>query len=142
MGRKGVAVSDPLSDLFTRLRNGQRARLASVSLRYSRFAISILDLLVREGYLLGVRVIPPASPRAPQYNTLEAFLKYDPQGRPSIKSINRVSIPSRKVVTSIAKLPVPKGGLASWILTTPKGVMTCAQARANRVGGEIIGIVE
>jgi small subunit ribosomal protein S8 len=142
MGRKGVYVADPLSDLFTRLRNGQRARRASVSLRYSRFAISILDLLVREGYLLGVRVVTPVSPRAPQYNTLEAFLKYDSQGRPCIKSIDRVSTPSRRFTTPIGKLPVAKGGLASWILTTPKGVMTCAQARADRVGGEIIGIVE
>jgi small subunit ribosomal protein S8 len=135
-------VSDPLSDLFTRLRNGQRARRASVSLRYSNFAISILDLLVREGYLLGVRVVTPVSPRAPRYNTLEAFLKYDSRGQPCIKSIDRVSTPSQRFTTPIAKLPVAKGGLASWILTTPKGVMTCAQARADRVGGEIIGIVE
>jgi small subunit ribosomal protein S8 len=140
MGRKGVSLADPLSDLFTRLRNGQLARRASVSLPYSRFGLSVLELLVREGYLIGVRTVPPLSPRAPQYNTVQAFLKYDSVGTPAIQSISRVSTPSRRVTTSISRLPAANGGLATWILTTPKGVLTCAQARAAGVGGEVIGV--
>jgi small subunit ribosomal protein S8 len=141
MGRKGVSVSDPVSDLFTRIRNGQLARRASIGLPYSRFGLAILEVLVREGYLIGVRTVPPPSPRAPQYNTLQAFLKYDAAGQPAIKTIARTSTPSRRVSSAIQRLPLANGGLATWILTTPKGVLTCAQARAQNVGGEVLGMV-
>lgn len=141
MGRKGVSISDPVSDLFTRIRNGQMARRASIGLPYSKFAIAILGVLVREGYLIGARTVPPASPRAPQYNTLEAFLKYDAAGEPAIRSITRTSIPSRKITSSVRRLPVAKGGLGTLLLTTPKGVITCREAREFNVGGEILGEV-
>lgn len=142
MGRKGVWILDPVSDLFTRIRNGQLARRASIGSQYSRFGLAILDLLVREGYIVGVRIVPPAGPRAPQYNTLEILLKYDSTGSPAIKSIQRVSLPSRRIYSPVQKLPTPKGGLATLILSTPKGVLTGIEARAHRVGGEILGVVE
>lgn len=141
MGRKGVSISDPVSDLFTRIRNGQMARRASIGLPYSRFALAILSVLVREGYLVGVRKVPPSSPRAPQFDTLQAFLKYDAAGTPAIKTIERVSVPSRRVASSVRRIPVRNGGLATLLLTTPKGVLTCAEARAKNVGGEILGMV-
>lgn len=141
MGRKGVSISDPVSDLFTRLRNGQLAKRASVGLPYSKFGLAILAVLVREGYLIGARTIPPASPRAPQYNTVEAFLKYDASGEPAIRSISRVSIPSKTVFSSVRKLPASKGGLGTLLLTTPKGVITCREARELNVGGEVLGEV-
>jgi small subunit ribosomal protein S8 len=141
MGRKGVSISDPVSDLFARIRNGQLARRSSIGLPYSRFGLAILEVMVREGYILGVRTVPPPSPRAPQYNTLQAFLKYNAAGEPAIRTISRTSIPSRRVTSSVRKLPLVNGGLATLILTTPKGVLTCAEARAENVGGEIIGMV-
>lgn len=141
MGRKGVSVSDPVSDLFTRIRNGQMARRASIGLPYSRFALAILTVLVREGYMVGVRTVPPPSPRAPQFNTLQAFLKYDATGTPAIKTITRMSVPSRRVSSSVRKIPLINGGLATLLLTTPKGVLTCAEARSQNVGGEILGMV-
>lgn len=143
MGRRlGVFVADQISDMFTRIRNGQMARRTTVSLCYSKFSLAILDLLKREGYILGARVIHPESPKAPQYKTIEATLKYDGTGKPVIKSLTRVSKPSNASFTSIRNLPVANGGLATWILSTPKGVLTCAQARAENVGGEVIGLVE
>lgn len=141
MGRKGVSVSDPVSDLFTRIRNGQLAKRASIGLPYSRFALAILGVLVREGYLIGVRTVPPASPRAPQFNTLQAFLKYDSSGTPAIQSLTRTSTPSRRITSSVRRLPVHKGGLGTLLLTTPKGVITCREAREHNVGGEVLGSV-
>lgn len=141
MGRKGVSISDPVSDMFTRIRNGQMARRASIGVPFSRFRLAILALLVREGYLLGVRTVPPASPRDPQFNTLEVYLKYDSAGHPAIKSITRASTPSKPYFSSIRRLPLANDGLGTWILTTPKGVLTCAEARSQNVGGEVLGMV-
>lgn len=141
MGKKGVCLADPLSDLFTRLRNGQNARRVSIRTPYSRLLLSVLTVLLERGYLRGVRVIPPESPKAPQYNTMEVFLKYDPLGKGAIKSIARVSKPSRRVYTPIDKLPRASSGLGCFILSTPKGVLHCAEARRLRVGGELLGEV-
>lgn len=86
-------------------------------------------------------MIPPASPRAPQYNKIEIDLKYNTEGDGAIRKIRRVSKPSRRVYRSIHELPLASGGLGSWIMSTPKGVMHCAEAREKRVGGEILGEV-
>lgn len=117
------------------------ARKAAISVPFSRFRLAILGVLVREGYLLGVRTDPPASPRDPQFNSLQVFLKYDAAGIPAIKTIKRASTPSKPYFSSIGRLPPANGGLGTWILTTPKGVLTCAEARAHNVGGEVIGVV-
>lgn len=139
MGRKGVSVSDPISDLFTRLRNGQMARRVTVRAPYSRFAIAVLDVLVSRGYLHNFRVVPPASPIAPQYNQLEIALKYSADGTGAIRMIRRVSKPSRRVYKSIHQLPKASAGLGEWILSTPAGVMHCAEAREKMLGGEVLG---
>ena len=141
MGRKGVCVSDPLSDMFTRIRNGQMARRLSIRSPYSRLALSVLDVLVRQGYLRGVQVLYPESPKAPQYNQLEIFLKYDSQGNGAIRSIKRVSKPSRRVYRAINDLPKASGGLGCFLLSTNQGIMHCAEARCRRVGGEVLGEV-
>lgn len=142
MARRGVSLADPVSDLFTRIRNGQMARRVSISAPYFRFGMAIIELLARQGYVLGARIVPPASPRAPQFDTMEVFLKYDVAGSPAIKSIKRWSKPSRRFYTTVRNMPGRKSGLATVILTTPKGVLTCFEAKAQRVGGELLGIVE
>lgn len=139
MGRKGVLLCDPISDLFTRLRNGQAARRATILHPYSRFTAAVLASLHRHGYIAAFEVIPPASPRAPQYSTLQISLKYNLHGLPAIRRIRRVSKPSRRVYRGIHELPLASGGLGSWILSTPAGVLHCAEAREKRVGGEVLG---
>lgn len=141
MGRKGVVLADPISDLFTRIRNGQMARRAAILHPYSRFAAAVVQVLVSQGYLSGMRVVPPASPRAPQYNKIEIALKYDSEGNGAIKRIRRVSKPSNRIYRSVHELPLASGGLGSWILSTPKGVIHCAEAREKTVGGEVLGEV-
>lgn len=115
------------------------ARRASIRAPYSRLALSVLSVLVERGYVRGVRVVGPESVRAPQYDMLEIFLKYNAQGRGAISSIKRVSLPSRRVYKSIAELPLPAAGLGCFILSTHKGVIHCADARRLRVGGEVLG---
>lgn len=141
MRGKGVLLRDPVSDLFTRIRNGQNARRATILHPYSRFVSDIVDVLIKQGYVKSMRIIPPESPRAPQFNHLEISLRYDEHGEPAIKRLRRVSKPSRRVYRSIAQLPLASNGLGSWILTTPKGVIHCAEARKLNVGGEVLGEV-
>lgn len=139
MRGKGVLLRDPISDLFTRIRNGQAAKKATILHPYSRFASDIIKVFVRQGYLQSMKIVPPDGPRAPQFNHIEITLKYDVDGQPAIQRLRRVSKPSRKVFRSISKLPVASNGLGSWILTTPMGVLHCAEAREKNVGGEILG---
>lgn len=141
MGRKGVLLADPVSDLFTRIRNGQAAKRMSIRHPYSRFALSIVDALVRHSYVESVKIIPPASPKAPQFDHLEISLKYDNTGNGVIRKIKRISKPSRRIYRAIDELPLASGGLGAWILSTPKGVLHCAEARERRVGGEVLGEV-
>lgn len=134
-------VRDGVSDLFTRIRNGQAARRLSIKATYSKLALSILSVLVESGYLRGARVLHPTSYREPQYPTIEVFLKYNPQGKGAITNIARVSKPSRRVYRAIDELPLSNAGLGSFILSTNKGVIHCADARRLRVGGEVLGEV-
>lgn len=141
MGRKGVWLRDGLSDLFTRLRNGQHARRLSVRAPYSRLALNVLSVLLERGYIRGVQLIKPSSVKAPQYDMLEVFLKYDSQGRGAMNMIKRVSLPSRRVYRRIKDLPRPNHGLGTFILSTPRGVIHCTDARRLGIGGEVLGEV-
>lgn len=139
MRGKGVLLADPISDLFTRIRNGQAAKRAAILHPRSRVAASVIDALIRAGYVASMRIIPPACPRSPQFDHLEITLKYDNDGNGAIRRIRRVSKPSKRVYRRIDQLPLASRGLGSWVLSTPKGVLHCAEARKQRVGGEILG---
>lgn len=141
MLKKGVLLRDPVSDLFTRIRNGYMAKHATVRHPHSRLAMAVVSVLIRQGYLGDIRVIPPESPRAAQFQTMEIDLKYDNRGQPAIRALRRVSKPSRRVFRRISDLPLASNGLGSWILSTPQGVLHCAEARRKHVGGEILGEV-
>lgn len=136
-----MLLRDPLSDLFTRIRNGQNAHRASILHPQSRFVTAVLQVLIDQGYLTGMRVVPPATPRDPQFNHIEIFLKYDAEGNGAIRKIRRVSKPSNRIFRGIDELPLSANGLGTWILSTPKGVIHCAEARKQRIGGEVLGEV-
>lgn len=141
MPKKGVLLRDPISDLFTRIRNGYMAKRATILHPHSKLAANVVNTFIRQGYLRGMRVIPPESPRHAQFNSMEIELKYDHLGNPAIRSLRRVSKPSRRVFRKIDELPLASGGLGSWILGTPNGILHCAEARKRRVGGEVLGEV-
>lgn len=141
MSKKGVLLRDPVSDLFARIRNGFMAKKATIKHPYSRLSASVTSTLIRQGYLRGMRIIPPKSPCDAQFNTMEIELKYGDNGKPAIRRLRRVSKPSRRVYRRISDLPLASNGLGSWILSTPQGILHCAEARQKCVGGEVLGEV-
>lgn len=128
-----MSMSDPVADLLTRIRNGQMAKMDSVFSPASNLRANLLDVLKREGYIRDYS----------RYNLrvgvdeLKIELKYY-EGKPVISEINRVSKPGRRVFSKIKDLPRVYNGLGIAILSTPKGVMSDAEARAANVGGEVL----
>ena len=128
-----MAISDPIGDMLTRIRNAQASGEGAVICPASKLRKSVLEVLQREGYIRGFTWSEERS-SIPEF-TIE--LKYD-EGTPVIKEITRVSKPGRRVYSKIKDLPKVYGGLGIAILSTPRGVMSDAEARAANVGGEIL----
>jgi len=126
-------MTDPLGDLLSRIRNGQMARKTSVTAPASRLRANVLDVLKREGYIRGYT----QQNIRPGVDEIVIELKYH-EGEPVIRSIDRVSTPGRRVYSKIKDLPRVSNGLGISILSTPRGVMSDAEARAANVGGEVL----
>jgi small subunit ribosomal protein S8 len=130
-----MAVTDPLGDLLTRIRNGQRAKKDSVLSPASKLRVRVLDVLQREGYIRGYseeQMGPAAGVRIE--------LKYF-EGQPAIKHVARVSKPGRRVYSGSQELPRVMNGLGITIVSTPNGVLSDAEARDQNVGGEVLAEV-
>ena len=130
-----MAVTDPLGDLLTRIRNGQRARKDSVLSPASKLRVRVLDVLQREGYIRGYseEEMGPAK-------GIRIELKYF-EGQPAIKHVARVSKPGRRVYSGSQELPRVMNGLGITIVSTPRGVLSDAEARDQNVGGEVLAEV-
>jgi small subunit ribosomal protein S8 len=129
-------MTDPISDMLTRIRNAGGAQLPTVEVPHSRLKESIANVLKDEGYVAAVEVA--AKGKAAKVIRLQ--LKY--QGRkPVIEGLRRISTPGRRVYTGAADIPRVRGGLGIVILTTPEGVMTGANARKKNLGGEVLAHV-
>src|SRR5579864_3021810 len=128
-----MSVSDPLGDMLTRIRNAQRARHSSCVGPASTLHANVLEVLKREGFIRGFS----AEEVRPGVARLRIELKYN-EGEPVIKEIHRVSKPGRRVYSKIRELPRVYAGLGVSILSTPRGVLSDAEARAANVGGEVL----
>ena len=128
-----MAVNDPIGDMIARIRNAAQRKRSKVLTPASRMRERVLDVLLSEGYIRGFTLVqePGAFPQ------FEVELKYF-DGQPVIAEISRVSKPGRRVYSSIRDLKPIKNGLGISILSTPKGVMSDAAARTQKVGGEIL----
>jgi small subunit ribosomal protein S8 len=126
-------MTDPLSDMLTRIRNGQRARKSAVVAPASKLRARVLDVLQREGFIRGYSTVDVR----PGVKELRIELKYH-EGEPAIRDIARVSKPGRRVYSGIKDLPRIYSGLGIAILSTPRGVISDAEAREAHVGGEIL----
>ncbi len=128
-----MSMTDPLGDLLTRIRNGQRARMSIVLSPASNLRANVLSVLKDEGYIRDYERddIVVGKPE------LKIHLKYF-EGEPVIREIKRVSKPGRRVYSGIRDLPRICNGLGIAILSTPRGVMSDSQARENNVGGEVL----
>ena len=126
-------MTDPIADLLTRIRNGLMAGKSVVTTPASKTRQRILDVLQREGYIRGYSRTEGDANKA----TLSIERKYM-EGEPVIRTINRVSKPGRRVYSSVRDLPRVHNGLGISIVSTPKGVLSDAEARESNVGGEVL----
>ena len=128
-----MTMCDPLGVMLTRIRNGQRARQAVVTLPASKLRANVLEVLKREGYIRGFT----NEHVRPGVAEIKIELKYV-DGEPVIREIARVSKPGRRIYSGIVDLPRFYNGLGIAILSTPRGLMSDNEARAAKVGGEVL----
>ena len=128
-----MTLTDPIGDMFSRIRNGQMRSLNSIQIPSSNFRRNILEILKNEGYIKDFFVEKNENNKI----SLNISLKYY-EGNPVIKEIKRISKPGRRVYSRATSIPKVMNGLGLAILSTPKGVMSDAEARKNNIGGEII----
>jgi len=126
-------MTDPIGDMLTRIRNGLQAKKAIVKSPASKARERVLQVLEREGYIRGYS-------RVALDNNMAEFdieLKYY-EGAPVIRTLKRVSTPGRRVYSSVRELERVHNGLGISIVSTPKGVLSDAEARSENVGGEVL----
>ena len=133
-------MTDPISDMLSRIRNAVTAKHARVDLPASKLKAEIARILQDEGYIQGYRLVEEAAEgkaRTPR-QVIRVFLKYGPHGERVISGIERISRPGRRVYLGVNDVPSVLGGLGTNILTTSRGVMTGRAARKAGVGGEVL----
>jgi small subunit ribosomal protein S8 len=126
-------MTDPIADMLTRIRNAIRARHAKVDVPASKLKVEIARILKEEGYVLNYKLAEEGARRV-----IRIYLKYQPNNRPVISELSRVSRPGCRVFVGSQEIPSVLGGLGVNILTTPRGVMTGRDARKQKVGGELL----
>jgi small subunit ribosomal protein S8 len=127
-------MQDPISDMFTRIRNGQMANKVAVTMPASKLKAAVATLLKDEGYIADFAVSGDVK------KEMSVTLKYF-EGKPVIETISRVSRPGLRIYKKTSNLPKVMGGLGVSIVSTSKGLMTDRAARKAGIGGEIIGYV-
>ncbi len=130
-----MSMTDPVSDMLTRIRNGQKARKVSVSMPASTVKVAVASVLKDEGYITDF-----ASSGEGATKTLSVELKYF-EGAPVIEKVQRVSKPGLRIYRGKDDLPKVLGGLGIAIVSTSAGVMSDRQARKQGIGGEVICVV-
>lgn len=130
-----MALTDPLGDMLTRIRNGLQAKKDSVVTPSSKLRVRVLDVLQREGYIRGY-----TSEEVAGHAGIRIELKYF-EGQPAIRHVARVSKPGRRVYSGSKELPRVRNGLGITIVSTPRGVLSDAEARDQNVGGEVLAEV-
>ncbi|QLC23262.1 30S ribosomal protein S8 [Parasphingopyxis sp. CP4] len=130
-----MSMTDPLGDMLTRIRNGQQAKKDSVTSPASGLRARVLEVLQREGFIRGY-----SEEELGKHKGLRIELKYF-EGQPAIQHLARVSTPGRRVYSGSKDLPRVRNGLGITIVSTPRGVLSDAEAREQNVGGEVLAEV-
>jgi small subunit ribosomal protein S8 len=128
-----MMTSDPIADMLTRVRNALAARHPKVDVPGSKLKLEVARILKEEGFITNFKLAEEGSKKV-----IKIYLKYTPANLPVISRIERVSRPGCRVYVGAQEVPRVLGGMGINILTTPRGVMTGAAARKERVGGEIL----
>ncbi|MCL5666841.1 MAG: 30S ribosomal protein S8 [Patescibacteria group bacterium] len=124
--------TDPIADMLTRIKNAVQARKAELVLPYSKFKAHLAELLKQEGFISGHAEL------IGEHKVLQINLKYGPKGEPVISGIRRVSKPGQRIYLPADRLPRTNSGYGITVVSTSKGLLTDAQARKAKVGGEIV----
>lgn len=131
-----MSLTDPIADMLTRIRNGVRSGKTQVGVKASKVCKSIAEVLKQEGYIQDYDVIDDG-----YQGLIRVTLKYDPEGKPVIQTIDRTSTPGRRVYSSADDLPKVLGGMGIVIVSTSKGVMSDRACRQAHIGGEVLCMV-
>lgn len=127
-------VTDPVADLLTRIRNAHMAKHDKLDVPSSRLKQSIVKILKEEGYIKNFKVVDGRG----KHPIIRVYLKYEPNGKPMINGLKRVSKPGRRVYCGKDDAPMVLNGLGISILTTNKGILATAKAKKLGVGGEVL----
>ncbi len=127
-----MTMTDPISDLLTRIRNGQQVKKASVICPSSKMKLDILKVLKEEGFIRDY-----SEGEGIKGKEIEIFLKYF-HGEPVIREISRISKPGLRIYSSVKNMPVYKNNMGISIVSTSKGVMTNFKAKEINIGGEVL----
>ena len=130
-----MSLTDPIANYLTLIRNALQARHQKVDIPSSKLLVEITKLLKEEGYITNYSIKTAEGSHA---RTLRIFLRYGPNGESVISSLQRVSLPSRRVYVPSKEISKVLGGLGINIMSTSRGVMTGKQARKTNVGGEVL----
>ena len=128
-----MAVTDPLADMLTKIRNASRAGHDRVDIRPSKLKLEVVKILKNEGYIKNFKKISQEG-----LNNIRIFLKYDDKSKPVIHGIVKISTPGRRIYSGYKKLPRVLNGYGTVIVSTSTGVTTGRKATEKRVGGELI----
>ena len=126
-------MNDPLGDMLARIRNAAMRHKSTVRSPSSKLRIRVLDVLRDEGFIRGYEVIDNGDHKP----EVEISLKYH-EGEPAIRELKRISKPGRRTYSGVSHMPQVRNGLGVSIVSTSKGVMSDAKARAANVGGEVL----
>lgn len=132
-----MAISDPIADMLTRIRNGLRNRAKTVNVLNSKVCRGIADVLRDEGYITSYDVIEDG-----RQGLIRLHMKYGPAGETLISRITRSSKPGCRVYAAVEELPRPLQGLGIAVVSTSRGVLSDRKCRTERVGGELLCVVE
>lgn len=131
-----MQMSDVIADMLTRIRNANDAKHATVDIPASNMKKSIADILVNEGYIKSYQVIDDG-----KQGTIRATLKYGANKTKVLRGLKRVSKPGLRIYAGYEDMPKVMNGLGIAIVSTSKGLMTDKQARAAKIGGEVLAFI-
>ncbi len=126
-------LTDPIADMLTRIRNANSAMHEKVDVPFSKEKLAIAKILKDEGYILNYKEIEEGNKK-----DIRVYLKFVDGKEKVIRGLKRISKPGRRVYTGVENMPTVLGGLGIAILSTPKGVITDKQCKAENVGGEVL----
>lgn len=132
-----MPVNDTIADMLTRIRNAARSGAKTVNCLNSKVCRGVAQVLQDEGYIEGFDVIDDG-----RQGLIRVKLRYAQGGKPVFRSIRRASKPGRRIYTRVTDLPRPRQGLGVCVVSTSKGVLSDRRCREERVGGELLAIVE